>query len=101
MARGAMTDGLLTGQLPIADSVRLIGLLAQTLLAIRFVVAVVPLEPDHLAVAFKGEDVSGDPVEEPTVVAADHGAAGKVLKPLLESPQSIHVQIVRRLVQDD
>jgi hypothetical protein len=39
--------------------------------------ALVALEPDDLAVALEGEDVGGDAVEEPAIVADDHRAAGK------------------------
>src|SRR5690606_29165291 len=39
---------------------------------------VVALEPHHLAVALEGEDVGGDPVQKPTIVADDHGAPRKV-----------------------
>src|SRR5438128_12166082 len=44
---------LLAGQLAVANTVWLIGFLAQPLLPICFVLAVVPFEPDHLAVAFE------------------------------------------------
>src|SRR5437016_8476625 len=62
IARGAMVGDLLTRQLPVANAVRLIGFLAQPPLPIRFVLAVVPFEPDHLAVAFEPHDVGCDPV---------------------------------------
>jgi hypothetical protein len=39
----------------------------------------VALEPFDVAVALEGEDVGGDAVEEPAVVADDDGAAGEVL----------------------
>jgi len=41
----------------------LIGLRAQPALAIGFVIGVIP-EPDHLAIALKGQDMAGDAVEE-------------------------------------
>ena len=96
-----MEDGLLPGQFPVSDTMRLIGVFAQALLPIRFVVAVVAFEPDDLAVAFEGQDVGGEPVEEPAVVAADDGAAGEILQPFFQCAQGIHVQIVGRLVEDD
>lgn len=58
----------------------LIGLFTQTLLSIRFVLTVVSLEPNHLAVTFKGKDVGRNPVEKPAVMAADHCAAGEIFQ---------------------
>src|SRR5205823_5333661 len=59
----------LARQFLVADAVRLIGLDAQALLALRLVHLVVALAPHRLAVALEGEDVRGDAVEEPAVVA--------------------------------
>ena len=39
--------------------------------------------PHHLTVAFEGEDVSADAVEEPAVVRDDERAAREVLQRLL------------------
>ena len=47
---------------------RLFGLFAQPSFAIRLVIGVVPFEPGHLAVTFKGENMGGDTVEEPAIV---------------------------------
>src|SRR5262249_29407549 len=52
-----------------------------------------------MAVVLKGEGVGGDAVEEPAVVADDHGAAGKVLQRLLERAQGIDVDIACALVE--
>src|SRR5678815_24853 len=101
IARGAMLALLLTGQLAIANSMRLFGFFAQPFLAVCFVIAVVPLEPDDFAVALERQDVCGDAIEKPAVVAADHGAAGEVLKTLFQGSQGVHIEIVRRLVEDD
>ena len=46
-------------------------------LAVGLVVGVVALEPDDFAVALEGQDVRGDAVEKPAVVADDHRAAGE------------------------
>src|SRR5690625_148008 len=78
---------------------RLIRCSPETLLSIRFIFLIVPLEPDHLAVAFIGEDVRGDTVEKPAIVTDDHGAAGKLQERFLKRSQSIDIQIVRRLVK--
>ena len=50
---------------------------------VGFVIAVVALEPDNLAVALEGEDVGGDSVEKPAVVGDDDRAAGKIEQRLL------------------
>ena len=80
---------------------RLIGGGAEPAPAVGLVVGVVALEPDHLAVAFEGEDVRGDAVEEPAVVADDRRAAGKFEQRLLERAQRVDIEIVGRLVQQD
>src|SRR5689334_16118245 len=60
------------GQLLVLDSVGLVGGLAQFLAALLHVGLVVALEPAHLPFPFEGEDVRGDAVEEPAVVADHH-----------------------------
>src|SRR2546430_13862290 len=64
---------------------------------IRLVVA---LEPPDTAVALEDEEVRGDPVEEPAVVADDHDAPGEVEQRLLERAERVDVEIVRRLGQE-
>ena len=66
---------------------------------VRLVVLVVALEPDDLAVALEGQDVGGDAVEEPAVVADDHGAAGEAQQRLLQRAQRVDVEVVGRLVE--
>ena len=61
-----------------------VGLVAQTALAVGLVVGIVALEPDHLAVAFEGQDVGGDAVQEPAVVADDQDAAGEFQERILQ-----------------
>ena len=51
------------------------------------------------AVALEGQDVGRDPVEEPAVVADDHGAAGEGLQAGLERPERVDVEVVGRLVE--
>src|SRR5580765_2627142 len=72
------------GQFPVLDTVGLIGGRAKASLPIGLVILVVPLEPHDLAVAFEGEHVRGDAVEEPAIVADDHGTAGEIEERLLE-----------------
>ncbi len=66
---------------------------------VGLVVLEVALEPFDVAVALEGEDVGGDAVEEPAVVADDHGAAGEILQRLLERAQRLDVEVVGRLVE--
>ena len=80
---------------------RLIGFLAQPPLPIRFVLAVVPFKPDHLAVAFKRHDVGRDAIQKPAVVTADDGAAGETFQSFFQGAQGVDVEIVGRLVEDD
>ena len=72
---------------------------AQPLVPVGLVVLVVALEPDHLAVALEGEDVGGDAVEEPAVVADHHRAAGEGQQRLLERAQRVDVEVVGGLVE--
>ena len=78
---------------------RLIGLRAETALPVGFVVLVVALEPHRLAVAFEREDVRGDAIEKPAIVADDHGAAGVVEQRLFERAQRVDVEVVGRFVE--
>src|SRR4051794_1078266 len=66
----------------VLDAVRLVGVGAELLLAEGLVLAEVALEPPHLRIALEGEDVRGDAIEEPPIVADDHRAAGEGLQPL-------------------
>ncbi len=54
-----------------------VGLAAQAGVPVGFVVGVVALEPHDLRIAFEREDVRGDAVKEPSVVADYHGATGE------------------------
>src|ERR1700694_5644952 len=53
------------GELLVPEAVRLVGLGAETALAVGFVGFVVPFEVLDVGVAFEGQDVGGDAVEEP------------------------------------
>ena len=57
---------------------RLVGILAQSRFAIRFVIRIVPLKPHHFAFAFKSQNIRGDAIQKPAVVADDDGAASEV-----------------------
>ena len=88
---------LLLHQLAIADAFGFFE--PQALSLIRLVLRVVALEIEDTPLAFEGQDVGADTVEEPTVVADDDGTAGKGLKTFLKSPEGVDVDIVRGLVE--
>src|SRR6266550_699812 len=75
------------------------GILPQPAHLVFFIILEITFEPFDMAVAFECQDVGGDAVEEPAVVADDHGAAGEILQRLFESAQCIDVEIVGRLVE--
>src|SRR6516225_6489436 len=79
---------------------RLIRLGADAAATVGFVIAVVALEPDNLAVALEGEDVGGNAVEKPAVVGDDDRAAGKVEQRLLQRAQCVDIEIIGRLVKE-
>jgi hypothetical protein len=71
----------------VLDPVRLVGVGAEAALAVLLRVAVVALEPLDVAVAFEGEDVGGDAVEESAVVGDHDHAAREALEGVLEGAQ--------------
>src|SRR5439155_19648538 len=83
-------------QAAVFDAVRPLGLGAEAAAAVGFVVLVVALEPDDAALALEGEDVGGDAVEEPAVVADDDRAAREVDERVLERAQRVDVEVVGR-----
>jgi hypothetical protein len=57
------------------------GILPQPAHLVFFVVLEIAFEPFDVAIAFEGQDMRGDAVvEEPAVMADDHGAAGEILQ---------------------
>ena len=76
-----------------------VGFRAEAAAAVGLVVGIVALEPLHMAVALEGEDVGGDPVQEPAVVADDQHGAGKGEQRLLQRAQGLDIEVVGRLVQ--
>jgi len=79
--------------------VRLISVLTKAFLAILFVLRIIPLEPDHLTIAFESEDVGGNTIEEPAVVADDHSTSGEILDSFFKSSQGVDVEIVGRFIE--
>src|ERR1041384_8577993 len=98
---GAFFNILLAGQFAVANPVWLSGFLAHPFLPVCFVLAVVPFEPDHLAIAFEGQNMGRDSVQKPAIVAADDGAAGEIFQTLFQCAQGVDVKIVGRLVEND
>ena len=68
----------------VTQAVRLVGVDAEALTAIRLVVAEVPFPPPGLGLPFKGKHVGGDAIEEPPVVADHDGATGEGQERVLE-----------------
>ena len=79
----------------------LVGIGAKAAFAVGFVVLIVAFEPDHLAVAFEGEHVGGDAIQEPAVMADHHGAAGEVEERVFEGSERVDVEIVGRLIKEE
>ena len=52
-----------------------------------------------MAVALEGQDVGGDAVEEPAIMADDDGAAREILQRLFQRAQRIDVEVVGRFVE--
>jgi len=89
----------LAGDRTIADAMRLGGFFAQALLLVLFVLVVVTSEECPLRIAFAGQDVGGDTVEEPAVVGGDQHAAGEFQQGVFECAQGFHVEVVRRFIE--
>ena len=78
-----------------------VGFGAETFVFIFFVGLEVAFEEDDLGVAFEGEDVGGEAVEEVAVVADDHGAACEVLESVFECADCVDVEVVGGFVEED
>ena len=79
----------------------LVGIGAEAAFLIGFVVLKIALEPDHLAIALEGEHVGGDAIEEPAIMADDHGAAGEIEERVFKGAKRIHVKVIGRLVEEE
>ena len=86
--------------MPVFNAVGLVCGRAETGLSVRFVLGIISIEPDHLAVALEGEHVGGDAVEEPPVVADDDSAAGKILQCFFQGAHGVDVQVIGGLVKE-
>ena len=83
------------------DALRQDGILAEAALLVLLVGFEIAFEPLHVAVALEGQDVGGDAVEEEAIVADDHGAAGEVFERRFERGQSLDIEVVGRLIEQD
>ena len=88
-------------QSAILDAVGPFGRRAQALFAVGFVFRPVAIKENNLAVAFKGQDMGGNAVQEPAVVADHHGAAAEIFQGFFQRSQGVDVQVVGGLVQED
>src|SRR5262249_12913313 len=66
---------------------------------VGLVVLKVPLEPFHMAVVLEGQNMRGDAVKKPAIVADNDGTAGKILQRLFQRAQRVDIEIVGRLVE--
>ena len=78
---------------------RALGFLSQAPLSVSLVVRVIPVEPHDSAIAFESEDMSGDPIEKPAVVADDERRTAELVKRFLEGAERVDVEIVGGLVE--
>src|SRR3546814_12690304 len=74
---------------------------AQTAALVFFIGFKIALEPFHMTIAFKGEDVGGKTVEEEAVMADDHGAARIVFESVFQGTQRFEVKVIGRLVEQE
>ena len=65
---------------------------------VDFIFRVTSLEEEDLTIALEGKDVGTDAVEEPTVVADDHGTAGESLQAFFQGTKGVDVDIIGRLI---
>src|SRR5688500_19716588 len=72
---------------------------AEATLLVFLVLAVVALEELDVRVAFEGEDVRRDAVQEPAVVRDDEGIARELEQRGFERAQGFDVEVVRRFVE--
>ena len=81
------------------DSMRLGAFFAEAALLVFLVLAVVALVELHVRVAFEGDDVRGDAVQEPAVMRDDQGAARELQQRVFERAQGFDVEVVGRFVE--
>ena len=77
-----------------------VGLIAEALVTISFVVREVSFEPAHHRIPLKGQHVRRNAVKEPAVVANHYGAAGKAQQTVFERAERVDVEVVGWFVQE-
>ncbi len=74
---------------------------SEPLQSIFFVIGVIPLEKEAVTIALKCQNMRRDAIKEVPIVRYHDGASRKVEQRLLQAPESLDVQVVRRLVEND
>ena len=67
--RNPVKNPLCPRQTAILNPMRLVGILAQTRFTICFILRIIPIKPNDFAIAFKGQNMRGDAIQKPAVVA--------------------------------
>src|SRR5207253_6176025 len=57
--------------------------------------------PHRLAIALKRENVRGNAVQKPAVVANDDGAAAEIQERFFQGTKRVHIKIVGRLIEQE
>src|SRR5262245_33151379 len=91
--------GVLSRQSSIFDPMRPVGLRTEPPTTIGFIVLVIALEPYDAAVTFESEHVRSDAIEEPSIVADDHGTTCVVDKRFFEGPERVDIQVIGGLIE--
>ena len=68
-------------------------------LSVGLILGIVTFEPGDGAIAFKRQNMGGDPIEEPAIMADHHHRASKIFECLLQCSEGVHIQVIRRFVQ--
>ena len=88
---------LLFVEFAVANSLRLFNTEAFSL--VHFVIRIVAIEEEHVAIAFKCKDMGANAVEEPAVVTDDHSTACKRFQTFLKRTERVYVNVVGRFVE--
>src|SRR5690606_36674045 len=83
----------------VTNAMRLVGVSSQPDLLLQLVHLEISLEPVSPAVTLGRENVRGDAIEKPAVVARHHHAALELQNRFFQGPQRSDVEIVARLVE--
>src|SRR5439155_10929333 len=86
-------------QLSILDPMRSLRGCTKPTLTIGLVFRIVAIKPNRLAVTFEREDMGRDPIQKPAIVRDHHRATSEALQRLFKRAQGVHVQVARRLVE--